>query len=88
MRRVATPGEIVRWEDELAALPEDRRRGVIGMLAEVVADCPVCDEPVRRCDRRILVGEHIAHLGCAGAPDTVPISWTTQNRPDPMDAAR
>jgi len=67
MRRVTTPGEVARWQADLAPLEADRRDAVVQMLCEVVADCPICDEPVRRCDPRRLVGdeERLAHLRCA-----------------------
>lgn len=66
MRRVATPGEVSRWEQSLAPhLPPERVAAVVGMLAEVVDDCPHCGEPVRRADERLRRGERLAHLRCA-----------------------
>jgi hypothetical protein len=65
MRRIATPGELSRWRQELAPLREDRRVAVIRMLSEVVADCHGCEGPVRRCDSRGLVRDRLVHLRCA-----------------------
>jgi hypothetical protein len=64
MRRIATPGEISRWAAVLDVLDPERRDAVIAMLSEVVGDCPACDEPVRRCDARRLVGGRLAHVRC------------------------
>jgi hypothetical protein len=65
VRRRALPGEVQHWLAQLEALPEARRGPVIAMLSEVVTDCPVCDEVVRRVDRRRLdVEGHLGHLGC------------------------
>lgn len=67
MRHVATPGEVAGWLRFLDPLPEHRRAPVIRMLSEVVSDCPVCEEPVRRCDRRALdIDEQLGHLQCIG----------------------
>jgi hypothetical protein len=65
MRRIATPGELSRWRQQLASLREDRRVAVVRMLSEVVSDCDWCDGPVRRCDSRGLVRDRLVHLRCA-----------------------
>jgi hypothetical protein len=65
MRRIATPGELSRWRQQLTTLCEDRRVAVIQMLCEVVSDCDWCDGPVRRCDSRGRVGDRLVHLRCA-----------------------
>jgi hypothetical protein len=67
MRCCATPGEVQRWHEQLAPhMPADRVVAVIRLLADVVTDCPVCDEAVRRCDPRVLHGGELLHLRCAG----------------------
>ena len=67
MRRTATPAEVAGWHEQLEPhMPEERAVAAVGLLSEVVADCPVCEEPVRRCDPRRRVGEHLRHLRCAG----------------------
>ena len=64
-RRVATPGEVSRWEQQLAPyMPHERVVAVVSMLAEVVSECPACGEAVRLCDCRRLLHERPAHLGC------------------------
>jgi hypothetical protein len=66
MRRPCTPGEVVRWRHQLRTLDRERQEAVIRMLAEAVGDCPRCEEPVRRCDARRLIGEQLAHGRCVG----------------------
>lgn len=68
MRHVATPGELRAWGKQLAVLPPDRIAPVKQMLCEVVADCPACEESVRRCDSRRLVEERLYHRPCAPIP--------------------
>jgi len=65
MRRPATPGEVAAWMRELASLRRDRQVAAIKLLSEAVADCPYCDEVVRRCDSRGLVRGRLVHLRCA-----------------------
>jgi hypothetical protein len=69
MRRPSTPGERERWWRELASLPHGRRIAVIRLLSEAVAECPHCDEAVRRCDSRGLVRDRLVHLRCAPTRD-------------------
>lgn len=64
MRRVATPGEVADWMEFFEPLPKSRRVGVVAFITEVVADCFICEEPVRRCDPRRLHGERLVHLHC------------------------
>lgn len=64
-QRVATPGELQRWAAEFAPLPQERADAVMRLVSEVVGVCPTCEEPVRRCDPRWLVGDQLAHLACA-----------------------
>jgi hypothetical protein len=64
MLRPCTPGEVARWRRQLRALRPERQDAVIRMLAEAVADCPTCEEPVRRCDPRRLGDSQLAHLRC------------------------
>jgi hypothetical protein len=67
MRRVATPGEVAAWQRQLEAVPQqmhDRIPAMIGMLAEVVAECAHCEAPVRRCDTRDLAENGLVHLRC------------------------
>ena len=66
MRYDALPGEVTRWVEQLQSLPEDRRARVIRMLAFVLADCPVCEGPVRRCDPRARAGDGFMHVRCRG----------------------
>ena len=68
MPHVATPGELRGWGELLAPCPPDRVGPIKRMLSEVVADCPGCDEPVRRCDPRRLVEGRLHHLSCAPTP--------------------
>jgi hypothetical protein len=72
MRRPSTPGERERWWRELASLPRECRIAVIRMLSEAVADCPYCDDAVRRCDSRGLVRDRLVHLRCAPPRDLSP----------------
>lgn len=38
---------------------------LIRLNFEIVGLCPVCDEPIRRCDpRRLVADEPLAHLVC------------------------
>lgn len=68
MRRAATPAEFERLIDSLEHLEADRRPPIARLVFEVVADCHRCDEPVRRCDPRVLIGldpndrRRLAHL--------------------------
>jgi hypothetical protein len=39
------------------------------MLSEAVADCPICERPVRRCDPRRLVDDQLVHVVCAAAAE-------------------
>ncbi len=64
MRTAATPREVQDLLDQLASVPPDRRAPIIRMNFEIVGLCPVCDEPVRRCDCRRLVDGHLAHVRC------------------------
>ena len=65
MRRPCAPGEVARWRQQLSCLPSERQDAVIRMIAEEVAVCPYCEESVRRCDPRRLVGDRLMHLRCA-----------------------
>jgi hypothetical protein len=65
MQLVALPGEITAWHRQLAPLPRDRRHAVIRWLSEVVVDCHLCGDPVRRVDSRGHIGGGLAHLRCA-----------------------
>jgi hypothetical protein len=64
VRRAATPGELRDWERDLSTLDPDCHDGVIRMLSEVLEDCERCDEPIRRCDPRRLVGTQLVHIHC------------------------
>jgi hypothetical protein len=66
VRRRATPREIADWEEQLAPLQPDRRGAVVDLLAEVIGDCRICNEPIRRCDPRVLAGYGLSHLACIG----------------------
>lgn len=85
MAHCALPGEIATWRRFCAPLAPERVEGVIRMLSEIVATCPECDEPVRRCDGRKLVGDQLMHLSCA--PGDPPVRTfppiTTQGDDDP-----
>lgn len=73
-RCVATPGELRIWRESLCPLPDDRIDDCLRLLSEVVADCPHCEEPVRRCDpRRLIDADRLAHLACAplGPPRSI-----------------
>lgn len=65
MQRPCTPGEVADLLVFLEPLPPERRAPIALMMFEAVAECE-CGEPVRRCDPRRLVGEHLRHLRCAG----------------------
>jgi excisionase family DNA binding protein len=69
MSRPRTPGEVARWRHELSTLAPERQDAVIRMLAEALADCLRCEEPIRRCDPRHLVDSRLHHLHCAGGGD-------------------
>ena len=69
MRRPATPGEVAAWMREHASLPRERQIACIKLLSESVADCPYCDQAVRRCDSRGLVRARLVHLRCARTRD-------------------
>jgi hypothetical protein len=64
-KRVATPGEISHWRESLSPLPQNRLDAVLRLLSEVVAECPACEEPVRRCDPRRVIEDRLVHLACA-----------------------
>lgn len=53
---------------QLEPVSADRRPGIARMIFEGLGPCPVCDEPVRRCDRRVLIDvdddQLLAHLEC------------------------
>ncbi|MEK6326297.1 MAG: hypothetical protein AABM66_02075 [Actinomycetota bacterium] len=66
MRRAATPGEVARWRDQLRPLSPTRADSVIRMLSEVVVDCRICGEGVRRSDSRRLVDGRLVHVRCSG----------------------
>ncbi len=68
MRRAATPGELRSWGELLAPCPLNRIGPIKRLLSEVVADCPVCEEPIRRCDARRIVEGQLQHLPCAPTP--------------------
>lgn len=65
MKTFATPGERTRMREFLKTLPAHRVDPVLSMIFEVVNSCPVCGEPVRRCDARYATRSRgTAHLGC------------------------
>ena len=64
-RHAATPGQFNRLMAQLEPVPADRRAAIARMNFEVVADCPQCGEPVRRCDARRLINGRLLHLNCA-----------------------
>lgn len=68
MRVTATPAEIRDWQEFLAPLSPDRAQAAMRLLAEVVGDCPTCQGPIRRSDRRRLVEDRLYHRGCAPVP--------------------
>ena len=71
MRCPCTPGEVARWREALRTLAPERQESAIRMLGEAVADCPICERPVRRCDPRRLVDDQLVHVVCAAAPSGV-----------------
>jgi hypothetical protein len=64
----ATQREFEELLAQLDSLPPDRQAAIARMVFELVGICPVCDEPVRRCDSRRAVevdDEHWqAHIPC------------------------
>ena len=49
MRTAASRAEFDRLLEQLEPGPASRRPAIAQMV-EIVGLCPVCDEPVRRCD--------------------------------------
>lgn len=66
MRSVAT-----RWEVEQGRAA-GLSRSALGFAYQVVAECPVCAESVRRADPRTLDDQdRLVHLDCQRRPATV-----------------
>jgi hypothetical protein len=78
MRTLAKPAEVEQLMallDPLEHLDRDRKAAIARMFFEVVADCARCEDPVRRCDPRRVVGDRLHHLDCvsdAGARGSAP----------------
>jgi hypothetical protein len=73
MRAAATPREAEELREQLDLLDyidDERKTAITRMVFEVVVECPICEEPVRRCDSRRLVDERLMHLSCAGDAGT------------------
>ena len=68
MTSSAIPREFEELLAQLDSLPPDRQAAIARMVFEVVGICPVCDEPVRRCDSRRVVNvedeDWLAHIPC------------------------
>lgn len=64
----ATPEEFEELMAQLDSLPPERRAPIARMVFEAVGVCPVCAEPVRRCDSRRLIDldgeQRLAHIPC------------------------
>jgi len=68
VRTLATPAEfeaVLSSLDHLEHLDRKRKAAIARLVFEVVSDCPVCGEGVRRCDPRRLVDDRLFHLGCS-----------------------
>jgi hypothetical protein len=63
----ALPGEFSRLMDWLEPVDPGRRGAIARMVFAEVDTCPTCDESVRRCDPRWLVGDRLRHRDCARA---------------------
>jgi hypothetical protein len=67
VKTLATPAEfetLMAFLDHPKHLDGKRQAAIARMVFEVVSHCPICDEGVRRCDARRLVGDHLIHLSC------------------------
>lgn len=69
MRTAATPAEFERLVGRLDRIDVERQAAIARLVFEVVANCPLCDEPIRRCDSRRLVYVRrdlgrLTHLRC------------------------
>jgi len=62
----ATPAEFDELMTQLEPVSEARRPAIARMMFEEVGACPVCDESVRRSDRRILTDAGLTHWTCTG----------------------
>jgi hypothetical protein len=82
-RMRATPAEFQALMAWLEPVDPDRRGPIAQMMFEVVGDCPICEEPVRRCDARDLTDAGMAHPACTGRklpPDPPPERYEEAKR--------
>jgi hypothetical protein len=63
-RYPATPREFEALMEQLEHVPQERRPSIARLVFEEIATCPRCEEAVRSCDPRRLVGDQLHHLDC------------------------
>jgi hypothetical protein len=80
----AIPDEFEALMAQLEPVSAGRRPGIARMIFEALGPCPVCDEPVRRCDRRVLIDvdddQLLAHLECVSTTMRAPARGRVEGR--------